>query len=310
MTGAFGYSGGGVAERLLDRGVRVRTLTGSPGREHPLQGRVEVSPLAFDDPARLVAALRGSDVLVNTYWVRFNHELFTRRGAVENTRILFAAAREAGVRRVVHVSITNPSADSPYEYFRAKAVLEEVLRTSGMSYAILRPAVLFGGRDILVNNMAWVMRTFPVVGVFGDGRYRIRPTHVEDLADLAVEQALGADDVTLDAVGPETYTYRELLAFLGEVVGCRRPLIRVPRALGHAAVWLTGRLVRDVILTRDEIDALCADLLATEGPATGQRRLSEWAREHADTLGRHYHSELRRRTDRAHGYGGDASGVR
>ena len=121
-------------------------------------------------------------MLYNTYWVRFNYGSFSHAAAVENTLALFAAARQAGVGRVVHLSIANPSEDSPLEYFRCKARLERALRESGLSYAILRPTVLFGGQDILINNIAWMLRRLPVLGVFGDGRYRLQPIYVDDLA--------------------------------------------------------------------------------------------------------------------------------
>ncbi|MDP6381364.1 MAG: NAD(P)H-binding protein, partial [Phycisphaerae bacterium] len=174
VTGAFGYSGKYIARRLLEAGHLVRTLTNSTRRHNPFGGRIEAHPFNFDNLARLVECLRGTSVLYNTYWVRFNHATFSRAGAVENSLILFEAAREAGVERIVHVSITNPSEESDLEYFRGKARLERALVTSGLSYAILRPAVLFGKEDILINNIAWTLRTFPVFMVFGDGQYRLQ----------------------------------------------------------------------------------------------------------------------------------------
>ncbi len=218
VTGAFGYSGRYIAQRLLDAGLEVVTLTNAPSRRDPFGGRVRAFPLRFDQRDALVDALRGVGVLYNTYWVRFNHPLFTFRQAVENTKALFDAAREAGVRRIVHVSITNPSAGSDIEYFRGKADLERALENSGIGYAILRPTVLFGKEDILINNIAWVLRHFPVFGVFGDGRYRLQPIYVDDLARLAVEQGQQADDVVIDPIGPETFTYRELVTTIGRLI--------------------------------------------------------------------------------------------
>ena len=157
-----------------------------------MKGKVRAFPLPFDEPDKLAAILDGVDVLYNTYWVRFNHRKFTHGEAVKNTLILFEAARRANVRRVVHVSITNPAEDSPLEYFSGKARLEATLRESGLSYAILRPTVLFGREDILINNIAWALRRFPFFAIFGDGSYRLQPVHVDDLAELAVEE--GAAD--------------------------------------------------------------------------------------------------------------------
>jgi NADH dehydrogenase len=298
VTGAFGYSGSRIATLLLGAGRLVRTLTTRLPEGHALEGRVEVHPLAFEDAAGLRRALEGVDTLYNTYWVRFSKAGFSQADAVRNTEALFAAAREAGVRRVVHTSITNPSLDSPYEYFRGKARLEEALRGSGLSHAILRPAVLFGGGDILVNNICWMLRRFPVFGCFGDGRYRMRPIHVEDFARLAVEAGAESESRVMDAVGPETWPYRDLVRMLGEAIGKPRPIWRIPRWAGVAVAWCVGRVVGDVLLTRAEIDALMDDLLATEGPATGTTELSGWAKAHAETLGRQYGHELARRRRR------------
>lgn len=302
VTGAFGYSGRYIAERLLQAGQRVRTLTHSPSRAHPFGDRIEVHPFSFEDPDRLAASLEGAAVLYNTYWVRFNHHEFSYAAAVEHTRVLFTAARAAGVSRVVHVSITNPSESSPLEYFRGKAVLEQELRASGLSHAILRPAVLFGGEDILINNIAWVLRHAPVFGVFGDGRYRLQPIHVEDFADLAVEQGADRTDRTIDAIGPETFTYRELIEVLARAIGVRRPIVSIPPRLGLLAGWLAGQALGDVLITRDEIEGLMQGLLATDASPVAQTRLSAWAREHAGTLGRRYATELGRRRDRRTAY--------
>jgi NADH dehydrogenase len=302
VTGAFGYSGKYIATRLLADGCRVRTLTNSTGRTNPFGARVEVRPLAFDQPDVLADSLRGASVLYNTYWVRFNHRSFTHAEAVANTLVLFDAARRAGVGRVVHVSITKPSEDSPLEYFKGKARLEGALRDSGLPHTILRPAVLFGGADILVNNIAWALRHLPVFGIFGAGRYRLQPIHVDDFAALAIQEGRQGPNRTIDAVGPETFTYRELIGRLGEIIGCRRPIVSVPPALGYVAASILGLFVRDVVLTRDEIAGLMADLLATDSPPAGTTRLTDWARAHADRLGRHYASELARRRNRQDAY--------
>ncbi len=295
VTGAFGYSGKYIANRLLERGHRVRTITNRRKVADPFQGRVEAHPLAFGDHRLLVESLRGAAVLYNTYWVRFNYADFSHSEAVENTLKLFAAAKEAGVGRVVHVSITNPSEDSPLEYFQGKGRLERALRESGLSYAILRPTVLFGKEDILINNIAWVLRHLQVVGVFGDGSYRLQPIYVDDLARLAVEQGERRENVIINAIGPETFTYRELLTTIGEIIGKRRPIISVPPWLGYLVGSLMGRLVGDVVITREEIKGLMADLLYVDAKPTGTTRLTEWARKHSETLGSVYTSELARR---------------
>ena len=302
VTGAFGYSGRYIAQRLVDCGHRVRTLTNSADRENAFQGRVEALPYHFDDPDRLTESLRGAAVLYNTYWVRFNHRTFTHAQAVRNTQTMFAAAQRAGVGRIVHVSITNPSEDSKLEYFHGKAVLERSLRESGIPHTILRPTVLFGREDILVNNIAWTLRRLPVFGVFGDGQYQLQPIYVDDLAKLAVDQGTATGSRTLDAIGPETFTYRELVRTIGETIGKRRPVISVFPLVGYAVASVIGKFVGDVIVTREEIAGLMQNLLVTDSPPTGQTRLTDWTREHAATLGVKYASELARRRDRSRAY--------
>ncbi len=302
VTGAFGYSGKYIATRLLQQGHRVRTLTNSLNRQNPFGSQVEAHPFHFDDDAKLVESLRGATVFYNTYWVRFNYTTFKHSVAVENTLKMIAAAKRAGVQRFVHVSITNPSVDSDLEYFRGKAQLERALVESGLSYVILRPTVLFGKEDILINNLAWALRHLPIFGVFGDGSYRLQPIHVDDLAQLAVEQGSLRENRIIDAVGPETFTYRELVRTVADIIGVHRPIVSVPPSTAHAAGWLIGKIVGDVLITRDEIDGLMRGLLCTNSPPTGISRLTDWARQHAHDLGVHYASELARRRNRVLGY--------
>jgi NADH dehydrogenase len=302
VTGAFGYSGKYITRQLLNRGLDVLTLTDSPNRRNPFGGAVRAEPFHFDQPERLVQSLRGVDVLYNTYWVRFNHRGFRMADAVRNTRVLFDAARRACVRRIVHVSITNPSADSPLEYFRGKAQLEQALKESGVSYAILRPAVLFGREDILINNIAWVLRRFPVFGVFGRGDYRLQPIYVDDLASLAVQQGSLREDTLVNAIGPETFTYRGLVEEIGRIIGRPRRVVSVPPWFGYAVGSVLGRLLGDVLITRDEIRGLTADLLYVDAPSAASTRLTDWARSHAADLGGHYANELARRRDRRSDY--------
>ena len=244
-------------------------------------------------------------VLYNTYWVRFNHKTFTHADAVRNTKVLFEAAKAAGVQGIVHISITNPAKNSPLEYFRGKAHLEQALEDSGVSYAVLRPAVLFGKEDILVNNMAWALRRLPVFGVFGDGKYRLQPIYVDDMARLAVEQGKKTANCTIDAIGPETFTYRGLVETIGEIIGKKRPIVSVPPSIGYMMGWVISKLVNDVMITREEIKGLMANLLYVDSPAAGTTKLPSWAAKHSSTLGLKYTSELARRRDRNSGYHGN-----
>jgi NADH dehydrogenase len=237
------------------------------------------------------AALEGVRVLYNTYWVRFAHGGTDHALAVERSIRLFRAAREAGVERIVHVSITNPSLDSPLPYFRGKAEVERALAATGISHAILRPAVFFGGRDVLINNIAFLLRRLPVFGL-APGSYGLQPVHVEDMARLAVEQGQGRTSLTMDAVGPETFGVDELVRLVRRAIGSRALVAPVPPSLLLLASRLLGRVVGDVVLTPDEVVGLTTNLLVSRAPPTASTRFSAWLDLNATVLGRAWANEL------------------
>ena len=290
VTGAFGFTGSYIALRLLGRGERVRTLT-----NHPRVGTsIEIAPLDFLDAQGLAKSFSGATVLYNTYWVRFAHGKLDHASAVENTRRLIRAAEEAGVERIVHVSITNPSRNSALPYFKGKAEVEEVILSSSLSYGILRPAVVFGQEDILINNIAWLLRRFPLFAIPGRGDYRLQPIFVEDLADLAVAAGHSRDNVVMDAVGPEVYAYEDLVQVIRATVASRSRMVSMSPSVVWMASRLLGWMVRDVVLTKDEISGLMQDLLISANAPAGKKSLRDWLTENAKTVGERYASELAR----------------
>jgi uncharacterized protein YbjT (DUF2867 family) len=293
VTGAFSYSGKYIARQLLERGEDVITLTGHPNRPDPFAGKVKAYPLDFDETG-MTRSLQGVDVLVNTYWVRFDKGENTQPRAVENTRKLVQAAKAAGVKRIVHISIANPSADSHLPYYWGKAANEKAVIESGLSYAILRPTVLIGREDILINNIAFLLRRFPFFFIPGDGSYGIQPVYVEDLADLAVEGVYRKESYISDAVGPDAYTFKELVQLVGEKIGARRLLISVPPRLALGAAQFLSLFVGDVILTPEEVDGLMANLLVSKHPPLGKTAFKDWLEDNKSTVGKNYASEIRR----------------
>jgi NADH dehydrogenase len=294
VTGAFSYTGRAIAERLLDRGDAVRTLTRRDAAGDPLAARVESAPLQFRDRTALGEGLRGAETLYNTYWIRFERGDSTFALAVENSRVLFRAAAEAGVERVVHVSVTNAAEDSPFPYFRGKAAVERALAESGLPFAIVRPTLVFGSEDILVNNIAWILRRSPVFLVPGDGSYRVQPVSVADTAAICVAAAAEVRGQTLDAAGPDTFTFEELVRAVASAVGARRRIVHASRGAALALSRLVGLAMRDVLLTREELDGLMAGLLVSGGPPQGLERFTDWLAREGDRLGRRYVSELAR----------------
>ena len=298
VTGAFGYSGRWIARELLSRGKKVRTLTNAVGRDDPFQGMVEVMPIDFTNHDLLVSSLRGTDVLYNTYWVRYKNSKdgYAHEVAVENTRKLFLAAEEAGVNRIVHFSVAHPHKAPDWSYFRGKVEVEKLLTESSLSYAILRPTVFFGGeRDVLINNMAWLIRKFPVFGIFGMGNYLIQPIHIEDVAKVAVEQGESVEDVVMDVAGPEIFTYREYVTLIAKSLGVRRLIIPVPPIVGWAVGKIVGAILRDRVITRAEIKGLMQGLMATDAKPLGETKFSEWVAINGAALGAKYHNDLKER---------------
>lgn len=302
VTGAFGYSGKYIASRLLDMGHDVITLTNSANRHDPFGGRVMAIPFNFDQPNELVESLKDCTVLYNTYWVRFNHRNFTFADAIENSAILFDAAKQAGIKRIVHVSITNPSEDSPLEYFSGKAKVEKLLKQTDIEHTILRPAIIFGDEDILINNIAWSLRHLPAFITFGNGQYRVQPIYVDDLAKLAAEQGIATGNRTINAIGPETFTYRDLIKMIARALGKKRLIAPLPPAVAYLATSITGKLLGDIIVTREEIAGLMSNLLCVDSKPTGTTKFTDWVKANANILGKHYASELRRRKNRTCAY--------
>lgn len=294
VTGAFSYTGSYIARALLDRGWEVITLTRNPDRPHPLHERIKAFPLDFSRPEQLQANLRGAHTLVNTYWVRFNYPGSTLQRAVENSRALVAAAERARVRRIIHVSVSNPDINSSLPYYRSKAEVEDIIKASKLSYAILQPTLIFGKEEVLVHNIAWLLRHFPVFAIAGDGRYRVQPIFVEDLADMAAKAAGTTRNEILPAAGPEVYTYAELIDFLKQLVGSRALVLRLPPALTLLAAKFVGLLLRDITLTREELQGLMEERLYVGAPVLAPTHFSHWVKRNRTNLGLFYRNELKR----------------
>jgi len=294
VTGAFGYTGKYITRRLLQLGEPVITLTGHPKRSNEFGASVKAFPFQFDSPDAMAESLAGVRVLYNTYWIRFDRDRTTHERAVANTRAIIRAAEIAGVERVVHISITNPDCESPLPYFRGKALLEGEIRRARFSHAIVRPTVVFGVEDILINNIAFLLRKMPIFIIPGTGQYRLQPVNVEDLGRIAVEAAHTSGDMVIDAVGPDIFSFEELVRLVGKAVNSRAIIRHASPRLALAAARILGTVFHDVVLTRDELDGLMASLLISESAPTGSTCLSDWLTDHAAALGTRYASELQR----------------
>ena len=294
VTGAFSFTGRFIARRLLAQERRIKTLTNHARRPGTEDITAEVAPLQFTDRDALVESLRGADVLYNTYWVRFQHGRVHFGEAVANTRILLGAARDAGVRKVVHVSVSNPSEDSPLDYFAGKARTERAVRESGLAWAIIRPTLVFGQGDILINNIAWLLRRLPIFGVPGRGDYRLQPVAGEDVAEIATWAAEQTDNVIVDAAGPDTVYYSEMVESIAIAVGRHPRFVYLSPQMSLLAARVIGRAMKDVMLNEPELEGLMQELLVSHERPRGTQRLDNWLLSNAETIGRVYASELER----------------
>jgi NADH dehydrogenase len=294
VTGAFSYTGAAIARSLLARGFSVGTLTnrsipvGDPGA---LDGAY---PLQFHNRRALTEALRGAEVFVNTYWVRYPYVGVGFDTAVRNIGVLLEAARDAGVQRIVHVSVSNPSVDSPLGYYRGKAHAEALVRQLGLPYTIVRPTLVVGENDILVNNIAWFLRRLPVFGMPGAGDYRLQPVTLEDTGEIVADAALASGDATIDAAGPDIVTFEELVRAIAAAIGREPRIIHLPPALSLLFLRAAGQLVGEVILSREELAGLMSELLVSHEPPRGTHSVLDWLAAHGADAGRTYSSEFKR----------------
>ena len=294
VTGAYSYTGRFIARRLMALERPIKSLTNHPKRAGADDIAAEVAPLQFTDRPALVESLRGADVLYNTYWVRFNHGRTRFGDAVANTRVLLGAARDAGVRKVVQISVSNPSEDSPLDYYAGKARTERAVRESGLAWAIVRPTLIFGHGDILINNIAWLLRRLPVFGIPGRGDYRLQPVAGEDVAEIATWAAAQVDNVTVDAAGPDIIYYSEMVESIAIAVGKHPRFLYVSPKNAVRAARLIGRVMSDVTLNEPELQGLMQELLVSKDRPRGTRRLDNWLLSSTETLGVNYASELDR----------------
>lgn len=295
VTGGLSYIGKYITKRLVSEGKQVLVLTGHPNRSNPFGNQITIAPWNFDNEAALVKSLQGVTTLYNTYWVRFDHGQVSFNRTIENTKVLIKAAEEAGISKIVHLSVSNPSEQSPFPYFRGKAVLEKAISQSKLSYAIIRPTLVFGGEEeILVNNIAWLLRRFPVYAIPKPGSYRLQPIHVDEVADLAVNAAQNVHNKIIDAAGPDILTFEEMVRLIARKIGSRSLIFSLSPELSLFLLKIVGLMVYDVVLTRDELGALMGELLVSQNPPAGKMRMADWLDRNAASLGRRYASEFDR----------------
>ncbi len=260
LTGATGFVGGYVARHLVERGHEVRALARRPASADGLRelGVTRVrGDVSEDEP--LDDAVDGCDVVIHLVGIiRERPPAATfERVHTRGTMRLAEAAGNAGVRKFVHMSALGVRPDGT-AYQRTKFEAEEVVRRSRIPHVIFRPSIIVGLGGEFVNLLLRIMRYSPVTPVIGDGRYRLQPVDVEDVAAAFVQAAERDDlkDQCFEIGGPHKLTYNRLLEIVCEEFKMRRPRFHVPVSVVRPAIDLASNWRLPTPINSDELDML------------------------------------------------------
>ena len=301
VSGAWSYSGRDVAARLLRAGYTVVSLTNRPVPDpDPHAGAVARIPYDFA-PGALERSLDGVEVLACAYWTRHDRAPVGHQGpwtshalAVERSARIIDAAVRAGVSRLVWTSIANPGLDPDLSYYAGKAAVERLVEGSGLPHAILRPACFFGPGGILIENVAWAARHLPCVPIPAGPRYRIRPIHIDDYARAVVDAVGATGTFVRDATGPDRIEFGELVDYLASLTGGRARVVRLPIPACAVLYRLASGVMRETILTTDELKGLARNRLDSVEEPVGRIGLRAWLQDNVSMIGSRFLREPRR----------------
>jgi NADH dehydrogenase len=261
VTGGTGFVGGHVVHELRGRDLSVRCVVRDPHKAAKLAAwGCELVQGDVTDSAALRRAVDGVDAVVHLVAIRQGRDRDFERIMVGGTRDLLAAAKEAGVRRFVHMSALGTSEETKdlVPYYGAKWETEQLVRESGLPYVIFRPSFVFGRDGGILPTFVKLARYTPVTPITGSGKQRIQPIWAGDLANYFGD-AVTRDDVAeqlYELGGPDAVTWNEFWARLKRTLGQRRPSVHVPMAFMRANALVTERLPGNVPLTRDLLKML------------------------------------------------------
>lgn len=263
ITGGTGFVGSHIARRALGAGRRVRLVVRHPqGGSELERAGAEVVAGDVQDPTSLREAFAGVEAVVHLVGIIQERGVNTfdavhHRGTVN----VIEAMRSAGVRRLVHMSALGTRSDARSAYHRTKWLGEEAVRASGLDWTIHRPSIVYGKGDGFVTRFAGMIRRSPVLPVPGDGRNRLQPAWVGDVAACFLQSLDLPASVarTYELGGPRAYTLEEVLDLLMEAMGKRRPKVHVPLPLLRANAAVLERVLPAPPVTRDQLIMLEED---------------------------------------------------
>lgn len=240
LTGGSGFVGQEILRQLTDAGHRVSLLC---HRHHP-ESRTNVECVVGDSkkPESLKGVLKGCDAVIHLIGIirEFpKRDITFARLHTETTDNLLRAAQEQGVSRFLHMSANGTRADAITGYHQSKWAAEQLVRQSDLDWTIFRPSLIYGPQDQFINVLAELVRKLPVVPVLGDGKYRLQPVSVRDVARgfvtaLNCPESIGQ---TYHCGGPQAYSYNELLDLIGRALG-RKSVCKL-----HHPLWMMKPIV-------------------------------------------------------------------
>jgi uncharacterized protein YbjT (DUF2867 family) len=294
LTGAFSYTGRYIGQELLRRKISFQSLTNHPRPSVFPSASIPVAPLQFQDAPSLIATLRKSTILVNTYWIRYPAKGISHETAVQNIEFLVQCAKQAGIHKIIHISVSNPSKDSQLSYYKGKAEAEEIIQQSGIPFTILRPTLVFGKEDVLLHNIAWLLRYFPFFVFPSPSTCFIQPIFAEEVGCFAVESIHSYPNQTMDLAGPEVVSMKEMVQKIGRATGYTRPIYSTSLGITMAAVRILNTILHDRIITEEEILGLQNNLLVSSQPPLGKISFSDWLVQEGSSLCSHYINDYKR----------------
>jgi NADH dehydrogenase len=262
VTGASGFVGSHLIDRLLRDGHEITVLSHSQrGRVH-LDERIRVVSGSVEDPEALTALCAGNQVVFHLVGIIAETRTKTfQKTVVEATRLLVGASLREKVMKLVYLSAIGASADSATKYYRSKFEAEQSVKLSGLNYTILRPSIIFGAGDGFVSMLSRMIRLSPFTPVIGSGRYRLQPVYIDDVTS-AMSQCVTKEETSaeiIDLAGPERLEYLEILHIIKRVLNKRRVNIHLPLMLMKMAAAVMEKILKPAPLTTDQLTMLVGE---------------------------------------------------
>ena len=270
VLGGTGFVGRSVCAKLIDRNgggggrIVVPTRRIATGKHLQMLPTLQLVEADVHDAAQLARLVAGCDAVINLVAVLQGDERRFEQVHVELPRRLAAACATAGVERLIHVSAIGVAENAPSRYLRSKARGETLLREAALDLTVLRPSLIFGAHDKLLNLFATLQSVAPFVPLAGaDSRYQ--PVWVDDVAS-AIVRCLDDDTTigrTYECTGPEVMTLRDIVRSAGRWAGCERPVIGLPGGIAAVQATLMELMPGEPLISRDNLASMTVPSVAS-----------------------------------------------